>query len=158
IATAAREELQGANPPTQEHEQKQKYTCRMHHEVMSEQPGECPICGMKLVPTDSEKHSASIDREQGSHAQYPTSNGTHESHGSHSAHGMHQHTLLHHSTGESDHGHNMSSMQMAMPSSIDLADPMSREGSGTSWLPDSSPMYGKMLMFGENMLMLHGAI
>ena len=35
---------------------------------------------------------------------------------------------------------------------------MSREGSGTSWLPDSSPMYGKMFMFGDDMLMLHGAI
>jgi len=49
-------------------------------------------------------------------------------------------------------------MQMEMHSSIDLADPMSREGSGTSWLPDSSPMYGKMFMFGDDMLMLHGAI
>ena len=49
-------------------------------------------------------------------------------------------------------------MQMEMHSTIDLADPMSREGSGTSWIPDSSPMYGRMFMFGENMLMLHGAI
>jgi hypothetical protein len=49
-------------------------------------------------------------------------------------------------------------MHMEMRSSIDLADPMSREGSGTSWLPDSSPMYGRMFMFDDNMLMLHGAI
>jgi hypothetical protein len=49
-------------------------------------------------------------------------------------------------------------MEMAMHSSINLADPMNREGSGTSWLPDSSPMYGRMFMFGEDMLMLHGAI
>ena len=47
---------------------------------------------------------------------------------------------------------------MEMHSSIDLAEPMSREGSGTSWLPDSSPMYARMFMFGDNMLMLHGAI
>ncbi len=47
---------------------------------------------------------------------------------------------------------------MSMHSSIDLAEPMSREGSGTSWLPDSSPMYAKMFMFDDNMLMLHGAI
>src|SRR5215468_2857333 len=47
---------------------------------------------------------------------------------------------------------------MEMHSSINLADPMSREASGTSWIPDSSPMYGRMFMFGENMLMLHGAI
>jgi hypothetical protein len=45
-----------------------------------------------------------------------------------------------------------------MHSTIDLADPMSREGSGTSWIPDSSPMYGRMFMFGDDMLMLHGAI
>ena len=49
-------------------------------------------------------------------------------------------------------------MHMEMHSSIDIADPMSREGSGTSWLPDSSPLYGRMFMFDENTLMLHGAI
>jgi hypothetical protein len=48
--------------------------------------------------------------------------------------------------------------QMAMPSSIDLADPMSRESSGTSWVPDSTPMYGRMFMFGNDMLMVHGGI
>ena len=26
------------------------YTCPMHPEVVSEQPGQCPKCGMKLVP------------------------------------------------------------------------------------------------------------
>lgn len=25
------------------------YTCTMHNEVMSDQPGECPKCGMHLV-------------------------------------------------------------------------------------------------------------
>src|SRR2546430_733865 len=60
----------------------------------------------------------------------------------------------HGAAGEHEH----EKMQMEMHSSIDLADPMSREGSGTSWLPDSSPMYGRMFMFGDNMLMLHGAI
>src|SRR5438093_10909637 len=57
-----------------------------------------------------------------------------------------------------DPSHKMHEMHMEMHSSIDLADPMSREGSGTSWLPDSSPMYGHMFMFGDDMLMLHGAI
>ncbi len=46
---------------------------------------------------------------------------------------------------------------MTMRSSINLADPMSREGSGTSWLPESTPMYGRMWMFGNDTLMLHGA-
>src|SRR4030095_13967481 len=48
--------------------------------------------------------------------------------------------------------------QMSMQSSVNIADPMKRESSGTSWVPDSQPMYGKMFMFGDDMLMLHGAI
>jgi hypothetical protein len=51
----------------------------------------------------------------------------------------------------------MSMPGMTMPSSVDLADPMNRESSGTSWIPDSSPMYGRMFMRGKNMLMVHGA-
>jgi hypothetical protein len=47
---------------------------------------------------------------------------------------------------------------MSMQSSVNITDPMTREGSGTSWLPDSSPMYGRMFMLGDDMLMLHGAI
>ncbi len=31
-------------------EEKQLYTCGMHPHVISEEPGDCPICGMKLVP------------------------------------------------------------------------------------------------------------
>ena len=62
--------------------------------------------------------------------------------------------MLHH-----DHGahempppsHGSGAAGMSMQSSLDIADPMSREGSGTSWLPDSSPMYGKMFMFGGDM-------
>lgn len=46
-----------------------------------------------------------------------------------------------------------------MRSSINIGEPMTREGSGTSWLPDSSPMYGYMKMFGDgSMLMLHGSM
>ncbi len=31
------------------------YTCPMHPEVQSKQPGNCPICGMKLVPQTKDK-------------------------------------------------------------------------------------------------------
>lgn len=31
-------------------QEKQLYTCGMHPDVISEEPGDCPICGMKLVP------------------------------------------------------------------------------------------------------------
>src|SRR5207245_287689 len=49
-------------------------------------------------------------------------------------------------------------MSGMMPSSVDLADPMSRESSGTAWIPDSTLMYGRMYMRNGNMLMLHGAV
>lgn len=29
-----------------------KYTCPMHHQIISDTPGKCPICGMDLVPMD----------------------------------------------------------------------------------------------------------
>ena len=122
----------------QEHE-KQKYTCPMHPEVVTEHPGNCPKCGMKLGPVPEGRRSTS-------NAQRPMLND--QSHLSDSPHEMHQHPPSHESH----------EMHMEMRSTVDLADPMSREGSGTSWLPDSSPMYGKMFMFGEDMLMLHGAI
>ncbi|MGZ4982996.1 MAG: heavy metal-binding domain-containing protein, partial [Chthoniobacterales bacterium] len=48
--------------------------------------------------------------------------------------------------------------RMTMSSSVNIAEPMSRESSGTAWVPDSTPTYGKMFMFGDDMLMLHGAI
>jgi hypothetical protein len=144
------------NRPTSDHEheqeqaKKQKYTCPMHPEVVMEHPGNCPKCGMKLVPLAEQKRSTSNPPSQGysaAGAQRPTPN--HESHVSHASHGMHERNAP---------SHHVHEMQMEMHSSINIADPMSREGSGTSWLPDSSPMYGRMFMFGEDMLMLHGAI
>jgi hypothetical protein len=134
-----------------EHEKKQRYTCPMHPDVVANRPGNCPKCGMKLTPVAQEKRSTP-------NTPRPTSNNNHVPHESNSPHlsaaalakedEMHQHAPSHESH----------EMHMEMRSTIDLADPMSREGSGTSWLPDSSPMYGKMFMFDENMLMLHGAI
>jgi hypothetical protein len=116
----------------------------MHPEVVRDKPGKCPKCGMKLVPTKSS-----------------TKTGTHEHSETQSAHGGHD-MVAHEAHGlGATRGHDraeMSMEQMAMPSSIDLADPMSRESSGTSWVPDSTPMYGRMFMFGNDMLMVHGGI
>lgn len=39
-----------------------------------------------------------------------------------------------------------------------LGIPMAREGSGTSWQPDSSPMYAAHRMAGPWQLMLHGNV
>jgi hypothetical protein len=121
-----------AGEQEQEQQKSEKYTCPMHPEVVVDHPGNCPKCGMKLVAVVEKKHSAPHQR----------------SHMSHQSHAMPEH----------DHDHEHEKMQMEMHSSIDIADPMSREGSGTSWLPDSSPMYGRMFMFDQNLLMLHGAI
>src|SRR5437016_11686888 len=123
-----------------EHEKKRKYPGPMHPEVITDHPGNCPKCGMTLVPKEEKKHST-LNSDQSRVGTQPSPS-DHQSDLSHQSHSIHE-------------GHEM---HMEMRSSIDLADPMSREGSGTSWLPDSSPMYGKMFMFGRDMLMLHGAI
>ncbi len=70
----------------QEQEKKQKYTCPMHPEVITDHPGNCPKCGMKLVPLKEKKRSTS-NVEHSSPAVAGTSNHvqpeTHPSHVSH---------------------------------------------------------------------------
>ncbi len=41
------------------------YTCPMHKEVISDKPGSCPKCGMKLIPVDHDNHN--------NHNQHPPS-------------------------------------------------------------------------------------
>jgi hypothetical protein len=130
-----------------EQEKKQKYTCQMHPEVITDHPGNCPKCGMKLVRVKEKKREASNSDKSRAGAQHSTSSADHLMHDGAEMPMSHHH-----------HGGNEMKMETSMHSTIDLADPMNREGSGTSWIPDSSPMYGRMVMFGEDMLMLHGAI
>src|SRR6267378_3325014 len=128
---------------------KQLYTCPMHPEIVRTEPGQCPKCGMTLVPMKEEtKHPTP-------NAQHPTSNSEHASHQhmTHNANGMampqHEHA---------EHAGHEHEMKMSMQSSVNVADPMNRESSGTAWVPDSTPMYGYMRMFGDDMLMLHGGV
>jgi len=39
-------------PVGQTQAKKTVYTCVMHHQIRREEPGDCPICGMKLVPLE----------------------------------------------------------------------------------------------------------
>jgi Heavy metal binding domain len=110
-----------------------KYTCVMHPEVVSDKPGKCPKCGMELVPMKS-KASPSPSK-----------------HASHETQSAPQHQMQ-----DGRHEMQMPAHSMSMQSSVSISDPMSRESSGTAWVPDSTPMYGKMIMLGDDMLMLHG--
>jgi hypothetical protein len=111
----------------------------MHPEIVRAEPGQCPKCGMTLVPMKEERKHPTPN------AQHPTSN---SEHATHDANGM----------AMPEHQHDGHEHQMSMQSSVNIADPMSRESSGTAWVPDSTPMYGHMMMFGDDMLMLHGGI
>jgi heavy metal-binding protein len=116
-------------------QEKQRYTCVMHPEVVMDHPGKCMKCGMTLVPLKrkSKRSTSNVQRPTPNEADMPHLHG-------------------------SDLQHQTSMEHMSMQSSVNIADPMSRESSGTAWVPDSTPMYGKMFMFGDDMLMLHGAI
>src|SRR5215217_7703897 len=69
----------------------------------------------------------------------------------------HQHQVMHeHGEQHSMQGHDHSSMNMSHAFSRNL--PMTRNGSGTSWLPDNSPMFGYMFHTPKWMYMLHGDV
>ncbi|HAF02294.1 MAG TPA: hypothetical protein DCG89_00625, partial [Spartobacteria bacterium] len=116
----------------------------MHPEVVMDHPGNCPKCGMKLVPL---KHNS---KRSTSNVQRPTSNEEKV--------GAIDLNRPHHEHPPSVAAATFGAAGMSMQSSVNIADPMSRESSGTAWVPDSTPMYGRMFMLGDDMLMLHGAI
>jgi hypothetical protein len=128
-----------ASPPAHH---AQRYTCSMHPEIVRDEPGQCPKCGMTLVPMKEERKRSTPN------AQHPTSKSEHAMHDGNGM-AMPDHTHAEHA----EHQH-----EMKMQSSVNIADPMNRESSGTAWVPDSTPMYGRMFMFGDDMLMLHGGI
>src|SRR2546425_6725468 len=95
----------------------QKYTCPMHPDVVMNHPGKCPKCGMTLVPLKEKKKTQTPNSE----------------HAMHDANGM---AMPHHEHPPSPNSGMTSEMHMSMQSSVDIADPMSRESSGTAWVPD----------------------
>ena len=57
----------------------QQYTCPMHPEIIRDQPGSCPICGMNLVPVQRKENEKPVHHvempaeEKLSHTQHSTS-------------------------------------------------------------------------------------
>ncbi|MCF8029245.1 MAG: efflux RND transporter periplasmic adaptor subunit [Desulfobacteraceae bacterium] len=58
--------LSPAGQEQQEAEQDEDilYTCSMHPQVVQDEPGDCPICGMELVPKDKEEEDVSEKGER----------------------------------------------------------------------------------------------
>jgi hypothetical protein len=54
--------------------------------------------------------------------------------------------------------HHAMQMKVPMSHAFSLHLPMTRNGSGTGWLPDAAPMYGYMLHTKKWMYMFHGSI
>ncbi|MBD0276871.1 MAG: hypothetical protein ICV51_20380 [Flavisolibacter sp.] len=69
---------------------------------------------------------------------------------------MHNHQMMEHNSGQPHEGGHEHNMSMSHAFSRNL--PMTRNGSGTSWLPDNTPMYGYMFHTNKWMYMLHGNV
>lgn len=66
--------------------------------------------------------------------------------------------LNEHNHGEMNHETKQSMENVPMPHAFSLSLRMNRNGSGTGWLPDESPMSGYMLHSGKWMFMFHGGV
>jgi FtsP/CotA-like multicopper oxidase with cupredoxin domain len=65
------------------------YMCPMHPDVVSEEPGSCPKCGMKLLP--AQVVAAASDRHEHEHHAHGQAGGGHEHHGHHGQSDAHEH-------------------------------------------------------------------
>lgn len=43
-------------------EQQQMWTCSMHPQIMQPEPGDCPICGMELIPAEAGADGLTVDQ------------------------------------------------------------------------------------------------
>src|SRR3989338_4562328 len=61
-----------ANKPAQDAgKEKVMYHCPMHPTYTSDRPGDCPICGMKLVPIESEEAPSATEGPSGHEGHSP---------------------------------------------------------------------------------------
>ncbi len=64
---AAHQHLAANESNASDHDSSGKYTCPMHPEVVSDQPGKCPKCGMALEPADKAESEAHERHSRGGH-------------------------------------------------------------------------------------------
>jgi FtsP/CotA-like multicopper oxidase with cupredoxin domain len=81
--------------PTADGEGPVSYTCPMHPEVVSDQPGHCPDCGMKLLPAQLVAEAGGGHSHEGHHEHHDHSHHEHHDHSHHEhhdhSHGGHDH-------------------------------------------------------------------
>ncbi len=73
VLPSASPDAGGASPAMNsaqgEDDNARKFTCPMHHQIISDTPGQCPICGMDLVPVSAEPDPGmGQDKQKGSDA------------------------------------------------------------------------------------------
>jgi hypothetical protein len=157
-------------------EKKVIYTCPMHPEVQMNQPGSCPKCGMTLVkktitvkkgksqPSKQQTPPSQQDKKMPEYM--PAKDTSQPMHHEHMQMNMGTDTIppqLQMNDSTKMNNMNMQDMNMNEPMShhmsmshvYSLHLPMNRNGSGTGWLPDASPMYGYMFHTPKWMYILH---
>lgn len=127
-----------------------------------------PGADLKMAPKTEHVHSPDEDHDHAAPAETKPAEHEHPADAKQPA--AHDHTAPAEKPASADHdshGHEVAEAAAAehsghaaeMRSTINIGEPMSREGSGTSWVPDSSPTYAYMKMFDDGgMLMLHGSM
>lgn len=142
-------------------EKKVIYSCPMHPEVQMDKPGTCPKCGMTLEKkTITVKKAKSQPPKQQTQ---PSSTQNKKTPMDMSAKDTTKPKMQMSDSSKMDNM-NMDGTDMKEPMNhhasmshvYSLNLPMSRNGSGTGWLPDASPMYGYMFHTPHWMYMLHG--
>lgn len=159
-------------------EKKVVYTCPMHPEVQKDKPGTCPKCGMtlekktitvkntKTQPTKQQTRPSS-QKDTKMPTVMPAKDTSMPMHHDHMQMNMGTDTTkpktqpsdamdMHHMHMEGMDTTQPMAHHMSMSHVYSLNLPMNRNGSGTGWLPDASPMYGYMFHTPKWMYMLHG--
>ena len=92
------------------------YTCPMHPDVVSDEPGHCPECGMKLLPSQLVATAGGGHGDHGHHAHDEHEHGEHEEPGR-------DHAALNHEAHE-HHGHGDGAHDHAAAGGIEWEDDM----------------------------------